>query len=77
VFLRVELSGEKSLDLIKLHVFPPISGTQSLARHIIASPSTRIVKSYTASPWEVFLCPEQAGRVSIHYNRRQQKGRKP
>jgi hypothetical protein len=56
---------------------PPTHGAHEIARLVIASPATRIVKSISASPWEVFLCPEKAAQISIHYNRPQkQKGRK-
>jgi hypothetical protein len=55
------------LDLIRLHVLPPSHGAQEIAQLVIASPATRIVKSAAASPWEVFLCPEHAPQVSIHY----------
>ena len=56
------------MDLIRLNVVPPRCGTGHVAKLVIASPATRIVKSFAASPWEVFLCPEQAPRISIHYN---------
>jgi hypothetical protein len=57
------------MDLIRLSVLPSVCGADQLAKLVIASPATRLVKSYTASPWEVFLCPEQAQRISIHYHR--------
>jgi hypothetical protein len=57
------------LDLIRLHVLPPTYGATEIARLVIASPATRIVKSTAASPWEVFLCPEHAPHFSIHYHR--------
>ncbi len=61
------------MDIIRLSVFPSGPSTEHLSRHIITTPATRIVKSYRASPWEVFLCPEHAGRVSVHYNRPRRK----
>jgi hypothetical protein len=57
------------MDLIRLSVLPSACGADQIAKLVIASPATRIVKSYAASPWEVFLCPEQAQRFSIHYHR--------
>mgnify|MGYP000390796356 FL=1 len=57
------------MDLIRLSVLPAAFGADQLAKLVIASPATRLVKSYAASPWEVFLCPEQAQRFSIHYHR--------
>lgn len=57
------------MDLIRLHVLPPSYRAQDIARLIIASPATRIVKCSAASPWEVFLHPEDAGKISIHYYR--------
>ncbi len=57
------------MDLIRLSVLPTAFGADQIAKLVIASPATRIVKSYAASPWEVFLCPEQAQRFSIHYHR--------
>lgn len=66
------------MDLIRLSVLPTVCGADQIAKLVIASPATRLVKSYAASPWEVFLCPEQAQRFSIHYHRPQQshsKGR--
>gem|GEM_PF-1480529 len=59
------------MDLIRLNVLPPAYGADQIAKLVIASPATRLVKSYAASPWEVFLCPEQAQRFSIHYHRPQ------
>jgi hypothetical protein len=66
-----------SLDLIKIHILPPACGAKETARLVIASPATRIVRSHTASPWEVFLRPEQAARLAVHYihRPRNKKGR--
>jgi hypothetical protein len=64
--------GRCPLDLIRLHVLPPKCGADHVSRLVIASPATRIVKSFVTSPWEVFLCPEYAARISIHYNNRRQ-----
>lgn len=55
------------MDLIRLNVFPPRRGTEILPQLIIATARTRIVKSTSTSPWEVFLRPEHAGKFSIHY----------
>ncbi|MDD9900455.1 MAG: hypothetical protein OXT65_05715 [Alphaproteobacteria bacterium] len=56
------------MDFIRLHVLPPSSGTKETARLVIASPATRIVRSISASPWEVFLRPQDATRFAIHYH---------
>ncbi len=56
------------MDLIKLNVLPPMIGADRIAELVIASAATRIVKSFVASPWEVFLRPEDAGRYSIYLN---------
>ena len=61
------------MDLIRLHVLPPTYGAKEISRLVIASPATRIVKSLAASPWEVFLCPQDAVGISIHYNRPRKK----
>jgi hypothetical protein len=64
------------LDLIRLNILPPSCGTKATAKLVIASPATRIVRNKGASPWEVFLRPADAARLSIHYRQpRQQKGR--
>jgi hypothetical protein len=77
VISRVEIILGVSLDLIRIHVLPPAYGTKKTAQLVIASPATRIVKSQSASPWEVFLCPADAARFSIHYHcPRQPTGRK-
>jgi len=49
-------------------MFPLVRGTEGLTQHIITTSATRIIKTYTASPWEVFLRPKDAARFSIHYN---------
>ena len=66
------------MDLIRLNVLPSGFGADHVSKLVIASPATRLVKSYATSPWEVFLCPEQAQRFSIHYHpeRTSTKGRK-
>lgn len=65
------------MDLIRIHILPPDCGAERVARLVIASPATRLVKSCTTSPWEVFLCPERAQRLSIHYHRpHRNKGRR-
>lgn len=56
------------MDLIRLSVLPPLVGADRISELVIASSATRIVKSFVASPWEVFLCPEHAARFSIHLN---------
>lgn len=63
------------MDLIRLHVLPPRRSGDIVSRLVMTTPATRIVKSYNnaASPWEVFLCPEQAARISIHYYQPRQK----
>ncbi len=65
------------MDLIRLHVLPPSYRAQDIARLIIASPATRIVKCSAASPWEVFLRPEHAGQFSIHYYKPKPQKLKP
>ena len=55
------------MDLIRLNVPSPKRGTKILTQLVIATPQTRIVKSTAASPWEVFLRPEYARNLSIHY----------
>jgi hypothetical protein len=75
--LKGFLGSSAQLDLIRLHVLPPSHGAREIAQLVIASPATRIVKSISASPWEVFLCPEKAQQISIHYHHPQKsKGRK-
>ncbi len=55
------------MELIRLHVLPPSRGARAAATLVIASPATRIVKCIHASPWEVFLRPDHAARIAIHY----------
>jgi hypothetical protein len=66
------------LDLIRLNVLPPAdrppgARNSDLALLVIATDATRIVKSSRASPWEVFLCPQQAPRLAIHFRPRRQR----
>lgn len=67
----------RKLDLIRLHVIPPKRGAQIIAQLVIASDRTRIVKSSAASPWEVFLRPDHAQRLSIHYSVPRKHKRRP
>lgn len=64
------------MDLIRLNVLPPSYGADQIAKLVIASKATRIVKSTAASPWEVFLCPQHAERIAIHYHRPRRKTKK-
>jgi hypothetical protein len=66
-FTGIIFSQEVFLDLVRIHVLPPGSGSAFVSRLIVTSPATRIVRSHTASPWEVFLRPDMAARISIHY----------
>ncbi len=72
------------MDLIRLNVLPPprpsATGQSSpgglrhdLAQLVITSAATRITKCLHASPWEVFLCPQHAPRIAIHYHQRKAK----
>jgi hypothetical protein len=72
----LDLRGDTLLDLIRLNVLPPTYRAHQIGKLVIASKATRIVRSITASPWEVFLCPEHAQRISIHYNRPRKKPHK-
>lgn len=66
------------MDLIRIHVLPPSrtkssAGTPSqdlVGKLVITTPAARIVKCRTTdtSPWEVFLRPDRAARLSIHYH---------
>lgn len=63
------------LKLIRMHALPPGCGTAYVARLIATDPTAaRLVRNET-SPWEVFLRPEHAARISIHYLHRNQQGR--
>lgn len=61
--------GDKDLDLIRINILPPPHGKDRLSQLVITTAATRLVKSLSASPWEVFLCPDHAGRFAIHYHR--------
>lgn len=55
------------MDINRLKTFPSATAPVWLARRMITTSSARIVDSFRASPWEVFLRPAHAARLCIYY----------